>query len=218
MTTVMSSPPMGPGESAPDFALPAVAGSETVSLADYRGRSPLFLALMVGLWCPFCRRQLVQLGTLEGRLKALGVESLAVVATEPEHARLYFKFRPTRLRLASDPELTTHRAFRVPKPEPTPEMLQAMAEVRVNPFGDFPEPLPISEAAKLLDTRDGYVCTAVDQSDVERQWPQLKALFMIDRDGVVRWADIECQAEGLAGIGKLPSDEAIIDAARSVLH
>jgi hypothetical protein len=41
---------------------------------------------------------------------------------------------------------------------------------------------------------------------------------MIDRDGVVRWADIECQAEGLAGIGKLPSDEAIIDAARSVLH
>ena len=97
-------------------------------------------------------------------------------------------------------------------------MLQAMAEVRVNPFGDFPEPLPISEAAKLLETRDGYVCTAADQSDIERQWPQLKALFMIDRDGVVRWADIECQAEGLAGIGKLPSDEAILDAARSVLH
>jgi hypothetical protein len=35
---------------------------------------------MVGLWCPFCRRQLVQLGALEGKLKALGVESLAVVA------------------------------------------------------------------------------------------------------------------------------------------
>ena len=26
------------------------------SLADYRGRSPLFLALFIGLWCPFCRR------------------------------------------------------------------------------------------------------------------------------------------------------------------
>ena len=218
MTTVMSNPPMGPGESAPDFALPSVAGPETISLADYRGRSPLFLALMVGLWCPFCRRQLVQLGALESRLKVLGVESLAVVATEAEHARLYFKFRPTRLRLASDPDLTTHRAFRVPKPEPTPELLQALAEVRVNPFGDFPEPLPISEAAKALDARDGYVCTPIDQSDVERQWPQLKALFIIDRDGIVRWADIECQAEGLAGIGKLPSDEAILDAARQVLH
>lgn len=218
MTTVMSSPPMGPGEAAPDFALPSVAGPETVSLADYRGRSPLFLALMVGLWCPFCRRQLVQLGALEARLKLLGVESLAVVATEPEHARLYFKFRPTRLRLASDPNLTIHRAFRVPKPEPTPEMMQALAEVRVNPYGELAEALPVSEAAKALEARDGYVCTAVDQADVERQWPQLKALFIIDRDGVVRWADVECQAEGFAGIGKLPSDEAILDAARKVLH
>ena len=83
-----------------------MAGPETVSLADYRGRSPLFLSLMLGLWCPFCRRALVQLGALEGKLKALGVESLAVVATEPENARLYFKFRPTRLRMASDPDMT----------------------------------------------------------------------------------------------------------------
>ena len=34
-------PPVAPGEAAPDFALPAVAGPGTVSLADYRGRSPL---------------------------------------------------------------------------------------------------------------------------------------------------------------------------------
>ena len=31
------------GDPAPDFALPAVDGSGTVSLADYRGRTPLFL-------------------------------------------------------------------------------------------------------------------------------------------------------------------------------
>src|SRR5882762_114161 len=125
MTTVMSQP-MAPGEPAPHFALPAVAGPETVSLDDYTGRSPLFLALMVGLWCPFCRRQLVQLGAFEDKLKALGVESLAVVATEPENARRYFKFRPTRLRLAADPHLSTHRGYGVPKPEPTPEMIEAL--------------------------------------------------------------------------------------------
>ena len=112
MTSSMN-PPVAPGEAAPDFALPAVAGPGTVSLADYRGRAPLFLALMVGLWCPFCRRQLVQIGKFEVKLKALGVESLVVVATDPENARLYFKFRPTRLRLASDPALSTHRAYRV---------------------------------------------------------------------------------------------------------
>ena len=105
MTMLEARPPITPGEPAPDFTLPAVDRNENVSLADYRGRSPVFLALMVGLWCPFCRRQIAQIGTIEGKLKALGVESLAVVATPPENARLYFKFRPTRVRLASDPEL-----------------------------------------------------------------------------------------------------------------
>jgi peroxiredoxin len=186
-----------------------------VTLDDYRDRSPLFLALMLGLWCPFCRRALVQLGSLEGKLKALGVESLAVVATEPENARLYFKFRPTRLRMASDPELTTHRAFRVPKPEPTPEMMREMETTRVNPTGELPEPLPIPEAAKVLQELDGYTYTPTDLADIDRQWPQLKAMFMIDREGIVRWMDIECAAEGMAGIGKLPSEEVILDAARA---
>jgi len=214
MTTVMSQP-KAPGELAPDFALPAVAGPETISLSDYRGHSPLFLALMVGLWCPFCRRQIVQLGNFEGKLKALGVESLVVVATEPENARLYFKFRPTRLRLASDPGLSTHRAYGVPKPEPTPMMMQAMEETYINPTGELPEPLPIRQAALAIEALDGYACTPTDQADVERQWPQLKGLFMIDRDGIVRWADIECSTEGLAGIGKFPSEDVILGAARA---
>jgi len=91
MTTSETRPPVEPGEAAPDFTLPAVDRIETVSLADYRGRSPVFLALLVGLWCPFCRRQIAKLGATEGKLKALGVESLAVVATPPENARLYFQ-------------------------------------------------------------------------------------------------------------------------------
>lgn len=208
-------PPVAPGEAAPDFALPSVAGSGTVALADYRGRTPLFLALMVGLWCPFCRRQLVQIGKFEVKLKALGIESLVVVATDPENARLYFKFRPTALRLASDPALSTHRAYRVPKPEATPALLQALQETRINPMGDLPVPLPIPEAAKAIAELDGYACTPTDLGDVDRQWPQLKAMFMIDREGIVRWHDIECAREGLAGIGKLPSEEMILDAARA---
>ena len=106
MTFVDTRPPVAPGERAPDFTLPAVDRPETVSLADYRGRSPLFLALFIGLWCPFCRRSIAQMGPMEPRLKAAGVETLGVVATTPDNARLYFKFRPTKLRLAADPELT----------------------------------------------------------------------------------------------------------------
>ena len=51
---------------------------------------------------------------------------------------------------------------------------------------------------------------------IERQWPQLKGQFLIDRDGIVRWSYIECGTEGLAGIGKLPSAGEILAAARSL--
>ena len=50
MTTVERRPPLRPGEPAPDFTLPAATREGTVSLADYRGRSPLLLALYRGLY------------------------------------------------------------------------------------------------------------------------------------------------------------------------
>jgi peroxiredoxin len=214
MIMTHAQPPVSPGEPAPDFALSTVDGEELVSLADYRGR-PLFLALLLGLWCPFCRRQIAQLGTFEPKLKAVGVESLGVVATPPENARLYLKFRPTRLRLAADPDLTTHRAYGVPKPVPTPQFMQALETIRTNLDGALPEPLPIVEAAATVAKLDGYVENETDRADMQRQWPQLKARYLIDRDGIVRWANIEC-AEGLAGMGKSPSVDEILTVARAL--
>ena len=217
MTTDIRAPVI-PGEPAPDFTLPAVDGAQTVSLSDYRGRSPVFLALLVGLWCPFCRRQIAQMSTNESKLKTLGVETLAVVATPPENARLYFKFRPTRLRLAADPELSTHRAYGIPKPAPTPEFMEALGAARVNPTGELPAPVPVSEAAMALAQKDGYPATAADEADMNRQWPQLKGVFLIDRAGIVRWTYIECATEGVAGIGKFPSEQEILSAARALPH
>ena len=216
MASTEPRPPVSPGEPAPDFTLPAVDREESVSLADYRGQSPVFLALLLGLWCPFCRRQIAQLGQLDGKLKELGVQSLGVVATAPENARLYFKYRPTPLRLASDPELTTHRAYGVPKPSPTPELMEALETTRVNPYGDLPEPLPIMQAAAAVGKLDGYVETDTDRADTQRQWPQLKAQYLIDRNGIVRWANIECEKDGLAGVGKMPSVDDILIAARAL--
>jgi peroxiredoxin len=215
MTMADTHYPVAPGEAAPDFSLPAVDGTQNVSLADYRGKSPLFLALLVGLWCPFCRRQIARLGTTEGKLKAEGVETVCVVATPPENARLYFKYRPSRLRLGADPALTTHRAYRVPKPVFGPAEMQLLATTKVNPTGDLPAPLPVMEAVAKLGEMDGHVNTPADQADMERQFPQLKAQFLIDRDGIVRWANIEC-AKGLGEVGKFPSDAEILAAAHSL--
>ena len=216
MITTESRAPVSPGEPAPDFALPAVDGTGTVSLADYRGRSSVFLALFIGLWCPFCRRAIAQMAASEPELKAMGLETLAIVATPPENARLYFKFRPCSLRLAADPELTTHRAYGVPKPVSTPEFMTSLETTRINPDGEFPEPLPITEAAARLNKFDGYTQNEIDRADLERQWPQLKGQFLIDRDGVVRWSNIECATEGLAGIGKFPSAGTILAAAQAL--
>ena len=45
----------------------------------------------------------------------------------------------------------------------------------------------------------------------------MKGQFLIDRDGIVRWAHIECGKEGLAGMGKFPSHDELIGAASIVI-
>ena len=137
----MKSRPVSPGEPAPDFVLPAVDGTGTVSLAEYKGRNSVFLALFIGLWCPFCRRAIAHVSSIEGQLKAVGVEALGVVATQPENARVYFKFRPTQMRLAADPELKTHRA-RLPQAIPTPELTAALETTRINPAASYQSRYP----------------------------------------------------------------------------
>src|SRR5262249_8639134 len=118
--------PITPGMRAPDFSLPAVDREGTVSLASYRGQHPLLLAVFRGLWCPFCRRPSADLGAVTAKLHALGVETLAVVATAVDNARLYFKHRPTKVPLAADPDCTVHRAYGVPKAPMNAETMAAL--------------------------------------------------------------------------------------------
>ena len=155
----MMSPTLTPvesGQRAPDFVVSAVHEDRTISLADYRGKSPLLLGLFPGLYCPFCRRALAQMATSSRELNSQGVDVLAIVGTDLENARLYFKYRPTSMPLGADPQLTTHRSYGVPRPEPTPELMQMVGAVRVNPTGELPAPLPIPAAAEALSVLDWF--------------------------------------------------------------
>ncbi len=214
--TVERRQPVQPGDRAPDFTLPAVEREGTVSLSDYRGKSPVLLAVFRGVYCPFCRRAIAQMGIAREKLKAVGVEALGIVATKAENARLFFRLRPTRLPLAADPELVTHRAYGLPKPEVTPELMQAFKSVPINPTGELSKPLPPAEVGPALDRLHGYEPTATDREDADRQFPQLKGQFLVDRDGIVRWVNIECAKEGLAGLGKFPTDEELLSAVRAL--
>ena len=209
--------PIQPGEAAPEFAVPSVQDDRTICLADYRGRAPLLLGLFPGLYCPFCRRALAQMAVTSEQLKPLGVDALAVVGTELDNARLYFGFRPTRLALGADPRLATHRSYGVPRPEPTPELMHAVEQLRVNPTGELPEPLPMMAAVAELARRDGYQPTPTDEREAASTFTQMKGQFLIDRGGIVRWANIECGQEGLSGFGKFLTQEELLSAARTVM-
>ncbi len=214
MSATARARPLQPGEAAPAFTLPAVHREGTVSLSDYRGRSPVLLAIFVGLYCPFCRRNIVQLGKTQEKLRAAGVETLAVVATELDNARLYFKYRPARVALAADPELLTHRSFGLPRAKVTDELMQALQAVPINPTNDPAGPMPLSELGPTLDRADGFQRTEADLRDINRQWPQFKGQFLIDRGGTVRWANVECADGDIRGAGHFPSDDELLDAAR----
>ena len=209
--------PVQPGERAPRFSLPAVHREGVVSLDDYLDRSPLLLAVFRGLYCPFCRRAIAELGGIAERLKAAGVETLAVVATNADHARLYFKHRPARVALAADADCDTHRAYGVPSVPMTPQLLEAIQTTPVNPTGGLPRPMPLPEIGAELDRREGYRASETDRLDQERQAGQVTAQFLVDRTGVVRWVNVEGATEGVAGLGKFPTVDELLMAARSVV-
>jgi peroxiredoxin len=204
-----------PGEPAPDFTLPAVHREGTVSLADYRGRSSVLLAFFRGIYCPFCRRQIAKLGLSRDQLLAAGVETLAVVASDLDRTRLYFQYRPTRVPLATDPEMATHRAFGITKLPVTPELLAALQTVRTDVMGELPQPLPIGEAVDALREKDRFEFTATDTQEAQQQFPMDTGQFLVDRDGVVRWANLELAREGVAAIGKFPTEEELLAVSRT---
>jgi hypothetical protein len=156
----------------------------------------------------------VQLGQIAEQLTPLGVKTLAVVATDPARARLYFRFRRPKMPVGADPELTTHRAFGVPNVGPPPPGAQELLERASSRELGLPGPEPGAHAR--LGRLDGYEVAEEDHADLARHQVQLTGQFLVDRSGVVRWANIECAREGIEAIGKLPSADEILAAARAL--
>jgi peroxiredoxin len=200
--------PVTPGQPAPDFKLPAADREGTVSLSDYRGRSPVLLALFRGLYCPFCRRQIAQLAPTAEKLRRAGVETLGIVATAAERARLYFRFRPARIPLAADPDLTTHAAYGLPRAPLTPEIMKGIEAAAAAWAREAGVPAQPGTAHDVVGTLDGFQLLPSDEADAERQQAQLIGQFLIDRDGIVRWAHLEETP------GEFPSDAQLQEIAR----
>jgi peroxiredoxin len=205
--------PLVPGDPAPDFTLPAADREGVVSLAAYRGNRAVLLVLLRGLWCSFCRRHLAQLAGTRDKLRTLGVETLAIVATDPQRARLYFRFHRAPIPVAADPELVTHRAYGVPKPT-WPEAQALLSKPVLVP--ELAQPLTVQEAGNALHRLNPYQWTAADEEESRRVLPLLIAQFLIDRNGIVRWVNVEGANEGPSGISAFPTDEEFVAAAQAL--
>ena len=190
-----------------------------------RGR-PFLIGFYRGLHCPFCRRQVVQLASLQPALREAGVDIVAVINTPLDRARLYFRHRPTPVVLLSDPDCITHAAFGVPFGEFVPDdatvtqwpyaatMPQFMA-ARVNPGGLLETPMHPMEGNVWLNAREGFEMLDADNAIVAAHGTQLAGHFLVDGDGIVRWTQIEAPnspnelatmpsaAEILAAVGSL---------------
>ncbi|MBY5370201.1 redoxin domain-containing protein [Rhizobium leguminosarum] len=218
--------PLQPGETAPAFALATANFDGTVSFADLSGR-PFLIGFFRGLHCPFCRRQVEQLAGIQPTLRASGVETVAVINTPVERARLYFRHRPTPVTLLCDPECHTHRAYGVPHAEFLPDgsskqpewpysatMAQFQA-ARINPTGELPEELPPMEANTILNAKDRFELDEADMAIFSNHATQLVGHFLVNANGTIAWSQIEA-LDGPNSLCIFPTAAEIIAAAGSL--
>ena len=157
------------------------------------------------------------LGKTAEKLKEAGVQTLAVVATHAQRARLFFRFRPVRFPVGADPDLLTHRAFGPPQLSVTLELMQAIDSVSADLARELRLNVPAEGALAAIEGLDGYARTEADAADFQRHQAQLVGQFLVDGKGIVRWTNIECQRDGLAGIDQFPTDEELLAVARTAL-
>ncbi|WP_027999157.1 redoxin domain-containing protein [Sinorhizobium arboris] len=218
--------PLQTGEPAPSFVLPAANFEGMVSLASLRGR-PFLIGFFRGLHCPFCRRQVEQLAGVQPALLTAGIETLAVINTPVERARLYFRHRPTPVVLLCDPDCSTHGAFGVPRVEFLPDGSSERPEwphrttvaqfeaARINPAGELAEPVPPMEANVVLNARDGFELDEADNAILAKHGTQLVGHFLVDAAGLISWAQIEA-TDGPNNLCIFPTAAQILAAADSL--
>ena len=216
--------PLQPGDRAPNVVLDAITQEGKIALDDFRGQKPVLVGLFRGLHCPFCRRHIAAQARLDPELRERGVESLTVVNTPIDRARLYFRYHPMpNLLAAADPERASHRAFGLPNLEftenetawPHKISFAAVKNMRVDLPGELPEPMDPMTAADFLDKKDDYEMTAADQQMSATGHGQLVGQFLLDRQGIVRWSFTEVPEGGRYMFGA-PSPQELMSAVLQV--
>jgi peroxiredoxin len=147
------------GQRAPD-ALLRDANNHAVQLRDLVATGPILLVFYRGGWCPYCNFQIHEMTVTFPELERRGVTPVAVSVDRVEESARTQATYTIPFPVLSDPDLAAHRAFRVVHHADEAEV------ERLRGFG-----LDI-ERASGRDHHDFAI----------------PSIFVIDRDGIVRWA------------------------------
>ena len=85
----------------------------------------------------------------------------------------------------------------------------------INPGGELPAPTNIFAAMETLNKKDAFEMTEADKQIAATNGTQLIGHFLVDREGIVRWGQVEA-SERMNDLGKHPTDDEIVQAARSL--
>jgi peroxiredoxin len=181
---------LGPGDLAPDFTLPAADVEGNVTLSEFLDRGPVFLTMLRGLYCPFCRRHISQLRPTCETLRRAGIAILGVVLASPERARQYFNHFPPCFPIAAAPDRAIHRAYGLPEVVRTPEFVQEVEHRAADFLREMGRAAPPGQARSLFVTYDAFQVGPEDQAEWQ-QPHQTVACFLIGADGRIRWVRID---------------------------
>jgi peroxiredoxin len=157
------------GRAAPEFRLASAQGGE-IGPQDYRGAKRIVLWFSKGLFCPFCRRNMAQLGLRYPEIQAMQAEVLQVTHNTLEEARGYLKHYPMKFPYLCDAGRAAHDKYGV-------------EQLGFNLGGNA-----ASVAAVVVDLVTKGETTPPPISYFQRYAGKdsAQAVFILDRDGVVR--------------------------------
>ncbi|MCU0840634.1 MAG: TlpA family protein disulfide reductase [Thiobacillaceae bacterium] len=141
--------PPAHGEPAPAFQATTLSGIPVRVPADYAGR---VVALRFWAdWCPYCRREMAELGPVHTRLRAQGLEILAVnVAQDADTVRRFITPLGIAYPVLLDPDGAIVRSYGV-RALPVTWLLDRRGVVRGKIAGEAPAAVFEARVRALLD-------------------------------------------------------------------
>lgn len=133
---------------------------KSVTLSSLLSKGPVLLTFYRGGWCPYCNFEIRALTKAAPEFAVRGITPVAVSVDLPDKARATRATYTIPFPVLSDPELVLHRAFRVEK--------------------------KVTEAEALA--MKGFGVDLEAASGQKHHVIAVPSLFLLDREGRVRWA------------------------------